>query len=707
MFRLGQSSFRRILLFRIVLLSIPVLLVGEYVTYQRARSGLMETAHLSLRESAREKAQFLQGQVKSLKSHLFLATQNHALHAIPSTTSATQTAFLERLAQSLPVEPTCLQIIDGATQQATAGTCETALSVAALNRVQAQLPSQSSAFDQSEIYVESRSAASGESPATPANSSLNPHYLHLEFLAPIPKIHPPIQATSSKLPSLLRAQVSLPLTLSEAPQSLTESVTVFEKGGKVLLNLAGEKKIFPAKAQTIQHPRLHSILTQIQTQSTPRTPIFLKGHRGEDFLASYQVFSNPTHFNSQQEWVILTGMSLERALSGLAAINSVLSYLNISLAITTLVLALWLARALASPLEKLRDYAHTVTNVSTPPPVPQDLRIREFNQLAESLNIMVEKLRSRAEALEFAIQETRAANQLKDEFLRTVSHELRTPLNGIINSLQFVIDELCDDPVEEQEYLHIANESALHLLSIVNDILDIARIQNGQLVPLLQPTGLNQVLSEAINLQLIEIQQKGLQLNLDFAPEPITVSGDPDKLRQVFLNVISNAIKFTKQGQITISTQVQSRTGLERDIFSDQTRGKVENSEDAISYAIVMVQDTGIGIAPEEQSRLFQPFAMADGSTTRESGGVGLGLAITRQLLNAMGSYITLQSPGKNQGTVVTIAVPLILQHNMEQSGVENGVEQNDFANALQSQGQFHGGSQAITQDPIDLSLVH
>jgi signal transduction histidine kinase len=164
----------------------------------------------------------------------------------------------------------------------------------------------------------------------------------------------------------------------------------------------------------------------------------------------------------------------------------------------------------------------------------------------------------------------------------------------------------------------------------------------------LQSVNLQEILDEAIESQKSHIQEKGLQLYQQKSDRDTSVKADPSRLQQVFFNIINNAIKFTDKGSITIITEVK----------------KLENEENNKFQVLVTVQDTGIGIDPNLQSQLFQPFVMVDGSTTRSHGGTGLGLAISRNLVELMGGQIILESPGNNEGTTVTICLPLLSNHS-------------------------------------------
>ncbi|NER50844.1 MAG: GAF domain-containing protein [Symploca sp. SIO1A3] len=246
------------------------------------------------------------------------------------------------------------------------------------------------------------------------------------------------------------------------------------------------------------------------------------------------------------------------------------------------------------------------------------------------------------ETKNIALQEM---NRIKDEFFKNTSHELRTPLNGIIGSIRLILDEFCDDRNEEVELLQQADQSAIHLLEIIDQILEIVKLKEGKFSVEIQPTNLHGCLTEVIDELRSRIQHKSLQLQRSYAPQPLLVLADFTSLKQVLFNIIENAVKFTDSGSITVTTKIQST--IEGEIPEE------------IRMAVVEIQDTGIGIEPSQQNKLFQPFIMLDGSTTRSQGGIGLGLVIAQKFIELMGGSITIESAGTNQGTTVAIALPL------------------------------------------------
>jgi len=197
----------------------------------------------------------------------------------------------------------------------------------------------------------------------------------------------------------------------------------------------------------------------------------------------------------------------------------------------------------------------------------------------------------------------------------------------------------------------------MQLLNIINDILDIAKIESGTFSLMLEVVDITQVLEDAIDLQAAKIEEKRLKLNLPSPHDPIIVQADPEKLKQVFLNVLSNAVKFTESGSISISVRVEARTNSGSFNGSGAENAIGNNTQG--DWVVVTIKDTGIGIDPEQQQKLFQPFVMVDGSTTRKFGGNGLGLAISRRIMESMIGSITLHSAGVAQGTAVMISLPV------------------------------------------------
>lgn len=667
MIKQSKSSFRWILLSRILLLTVPVLLLGQYVTYRKARSTLLETARQNLTESAIRKAETIENSLKALQSNLVSASESYVLRAADS---LSYQAFVDRLYQRLASQVDCIQLTDLETNRLVASNCGTQAMkslLANLGSQEPELTGESSKVNVTYLWPIEKS---------PNESSANEGQISLALSVPVYAIAPGTEEL--KLRYVLSVKWELPLEKNAIKGSLSGSTVIIDEGRTILAhpnsnrvgrNIKEEKDVSRLEAiiknalagnQDFIH--LFSFETnKVEVIESQNKNFFtfigakvnnfkqylsellgLRLSEKNELLAGYTATVNPIATDNNNRWVILAITPLEYALSGLEEIQQVLLNLIMGLVVTSIVAAIYVARTLAHPLEKLRDYAISVNDLDSPQQVPRNLKTREFNQLAEALNSMVERLKAWAEELEKASKEANIANELKSEFLTKISHELRTPLNGIIGSIQLILDGFCDDREEEIEYLQQGHDSAMHLLQIVNDILDLRKIESGAMSMLLEDTNLTEVLFEAIAQEEETILAKGLELNKPSLSEAIFVDAEPDKLKQVFLNVLSNAIKFTEKGSITIFVEVD----------------RVPNNNDLVK---VKVQDTGIGIdmtVPESKGKIFEAFQAIDGGKTKKFGGMGLGLTIALHLIQAMRGSIEIDSLGIDKGTIVTVNIP-------------------------------------------------
>ncbi|MGQ9655712.1 MAG: ATP-binding protein [Thermodesulfobacteriota bacterium] len=260
-----------------------------------------------------------------------------------------------------------------------------------------------------------------------------------------------------------------------------------------------------------------------------------------------------------------------------------------------------------------------------------DARTRELRSVNQE---MEQRIRERTAQLSAAMEKAQAADRLKSAFLATMSHELRTPLNSIIGFTGILLQGLAGPLNEEQrKQLSMVQGSARHLLALINDVLDISKIEVGELTLSSTAFELGPSVEKTVKMVTPLADKKGLSLTLDVADDAGTVMADQRRLEQVLLNLLNNAVKFTESGEVRVSC-----------------RGEADD-------CVISVADTGIGIDPQEIEVIFRPFHQLDTGITRKYEGTGLGLSISKRLVEMMGGSIQVQSqPG--HGSTFTVRIP-------------------------------------------------
>ncbi|HSR10353.1 MAG TPA: ATP-binding protein, partial [Thermodesulfobacteriota bacterium] len=308
---------------------------------------------------------------------------------------------------------------------------------------------------------------------------------------------------------------------------------------------------------------------------------------------------------------------------------------------------------------------------------------RELARQVSMLREADEKIRERTESLEKANRELRSevaertrveaqlreakemaevANRAKSEFLATMSHELRTPLNHILGFTELVLDKHFGDlnPTQE-EYLQDVHQSSRHLLSLINDILDISKIEAGKIELRRAPVFLPDVLNNSLNVIRDKALRQGIRVAAEIEGMDETVYADERKVRQILYNLLSNAVKFTPAGGEVRLTAVRTDAAtLREQLRKSAFPAMAGEMTDCPEWVRICVRDTGIGLAREHFEMIFRPFEQVDGSLKRQYPGTGLGLALARNLVDLHEGKIWVESEGREKGSSFYVALPLV-----------------------------------------------
>ena len=417
---------------------------------------------------------------------------------------------------------------------------------------------------------------------------------------------------------------------------------------QTLLRFEAKVETFISETQPLLNTPTGAEDIQKQIVSLVKSSEFVDFIEFPNQLANYAVLAEESELGAEK--------SLQRAVEWRRLI--IFSSLAVSIILAAL-LAFSISRAIANPILSVADVAQQVTrdsNFDLTVPVKNADEIgvlaRSFNQLIDYVRQLIASQQSYVSKLESAKVDADAANRAKSEFLANMSHELRTPLNGILGYAQLLSQSNLSE--EHGRGVSVIYQNGMNLLSQINDILDLAKIEARQMELTVAPMSLPLMLDGIAKLIRIKADQKPIRYIHDVpANIPFGISADEQRLRQALLNLLGNAIKFTDEGTVALSVRVE-------DLESDRSDNDPTESEDSFVRLSFDIKDTGVGISDTQMQTILLPFQQV-GDTQKKAEGTGLGLTITNKILTLMGSRLMIKSkPGQGSSFGFEITVPRV-----------------------------------------------
>jgi two-component system sensor histidine kinase ChiS len=468
----------------------------------------------------------------------------------------------------------------------------------------------------------------------------------------------PVRDNKNKIAGVLFARVSLKfLTQIAARSQVGKTGYSYVLDHRSLVISETGSKINPYLLQDLRGRSFVRELSKLALASGIQSPIVYRGLRGEEVMGTGAIVP-------RVQWMVVVELPTSEAYAPVRQLIYVMGAVTLASALVALGFGAAFARAITNPLKSLTAAA---TNISS-----RKFKTRvniaasnELGKLANAFNSMAIQLEESFKELEDQNAQLQRLDKLKDELLANTSHELRTPLNGIIGLTESLIDGATGQLPEPTIYnLEIIALSGRRLSNLINDILDFSQLRHKNIELQIKPVGIREIVDIVVTLCQPLIGTKNLQLINSITPDIPLVDADENRVQQVLYNLIGNAIKFTESGTVEISAKA---IRLEAPQLADKESSVTSQLQSLIlrSKLQITVSDTGIGIAEDKLELIFKSFEQADGSTAREYGGTGLGLAVTKKLVELHGGEIQVSSK-VGIGSQFTFSLPISQNQSVE-----------------------------------------
>ncbi|KPA15264.1 membrane protein containing ATP-binding region, ATPase-like protein [Candidatus Magnetomorum sp. HK-1] len=427
----------------------------------------------------------------------------------------------------------------------------------------------------------------------------------------------------------------------------------------------GHLLIADSKRKILFYPESFYPITQLPKE------LFATSEDTEKKITKYGIWNNKKYFIRKEKisddlyvFGIIPAQELTEASISMAWIFALITFATIVLTFGLVFLIIRLI--VIAPLQKLNAAINVVEKGKYQVSIDDIKSSDEIGSLASAFDHMLKTIRARDQKLAESTLEAKearaaaeSANIAKSEFLANMSHELRTPLNHIIGFTDLVLNKSFGELNENQvDYLTDVLDSSHHLLSLINDILDLSRVESGKLQLEKNIISLSELIKNCLRIIREKVKKQNIQLTFSVENIPDETIGDNRKYKQILYNLLANAVKFTPEGgNIHLTAEIIDFSILKSE-FQHHPQFKDFDFKSKKEWILISISDTGIGIQPVDLERIFEPFEQGDGSLNRQYEGTGLGLSLSRKLVNLCGGRIWAESSGQNEGSTFRFIIP-------------------------------------------------